>query len=345
MKTFMETIGDNEPILFDGAIATELYRKGVFINKCFEEISVSKQSLIESIHADYLAAGARVLTTNTWGANAFKLGSHSLHDKIQDLNIAAAKIARNVAGDKAWVAGSLGPLGVVLEPLGATAISEARECFAQQAQFLEAGGVDLLILETFSDIRELEIAVEAVRSVSQLPLIATVAVPPEAQLADGGVVSDLTRRLAGLSVDSVGFNCSFGPQPLFSYVERLREVTSKPICVQPNAGLPKVVDGRKIYMSTPEYFAHFAKQFCQVGVKFVGGCCGSSPDHTRAMSNALRFAKANYVASVVAQTAVEVGEDKPVRPETLPEDRSRWAAKIAKGEVVTSIELLPLSRY
>ena len=343
---FRELLKDNKPILFDGAVGTELYNRGVFINRSFEDSVFSQVSLIKDIHLDYVRAGADVITTNSWGANSFKLKAFNIQDKTYDINFKAAQIAREVAGDEVYVAGSVGPLGVRIEPWGPTSFEEAKAAFRQQIDALLDGGVDLIILETFGDIGELQQAIEAFKETgSDKVLIAQVTISDGSHLAMGTPVEFAMKQMELWGADVVGFNCSVGPVPLMNAVKKVIDKITIPLIVQPNAGLPKEVDGRRIYMATPEYFGEYTKNFFQSGVRIVGGCCGTSPEHTKVMSKARRHQQAMRLSDQGAKEqanvlcASKVCADDIKRVEATK--KSNWAAKIARGERVTSIELLP----
>ena len=349
MKPFKDVLASGDALLFDGAMGTVLYNKGIFINRCFEDANLSAPGLVREIYQEYLSAGAQVLTTNSYGGNRFKLTGHNLHDKIFAINQAAAQVAKSVAGDSAYVAGSVGPLGVRIEPWGPTSFAEAKAAFREQIEGLIAGGIDVLCLETFSDISEIQQAILASREAdATLPIIAHLVINPDGSTPLGTRIEWAMKKLEDWQVDAVGLNCSVGPAPMMTAISRIRSATSLPICLQPNAGLPKSVEGRQIYMSTPEYMAEFAKDFLQAGVQFVGGCCGTGPEHIRAMANAIRHYKAlsggrrDLITNVTSlpdsmSQTVEVAEASRVPPE----EKSQWARKIARGERVYSVELLP----
>lgn len=350
MRSFREVLESKEPVLFDGAMGTVLYNKGIFINRCFEEANLSQPGLVREIYLEYLHAGAKVLTTNTYGANSFKLSGHNLQDRVVEINKTSAEIARKVADNQAWVAGSVGPLGVRIEPWGPTSFDEARSAFRDQIQGLISGGVDLICLETFSDISEMQQAVLAVRDIDKkIPVIAHLVINPDGNTPIGTPLEWAIKKLDEWDVDAVGLNCSVGPVPMMSALAKIQSATSKPISFQPNAGLPKTVDGRQIYMSTPEYMAEFAKDFLQAGVQFVGGCCGTGSEHIRAMSNAFRHftAMSGHDRQQKARSRSEgtVGNGRDQAAEAVKrvpaEDKSQWARKIARGEMVYSVELLP----
>lgn len=344
-KPFHELITAQTPLLFDGAMGTELYNHGIFINRCFEDANLSHQDLVKQLHRSYIEAGAQVITTNSWGANRFKLARHNLQDKVAVINYQAAFLAGQIAEQypDVYVAGSVGPLGVRIEPWGPTSFQEAFDAYKEQITALVQGGVDLICFETFSDISELQQAIKAARDVEPtLPIAAMILIDVGGKMPTGTPIEWAIQKVSEWGADIVGFNCSVGPQPMLSAVTKIKGITNKPILVQPNAGLPKEVDGRKIYMCTPEYMGEYAKNFLIEGVQFVGGCCGTSPEHIRLMAQAFRQQRAmntpSHTAAKISQTPVaEVKEVSRVQPE----DKSRWARKIAQGETVYTIELLP----
>ncbi len=350
MKPFKDIIAAGDSLLFDGAMGTLLYTKGIFINRCFEDANLSAPGLVKEIYQEYLNAGAQVLTTNSFGANRFKLSGHNLGDKTALINQAAAKLARDVAGDHAYVAGSVGPLGVRIEPWGPTSFAEARATYREQIEGLVAGGIDVLCFETFADISELQQAILAARDVApEMPIIAHIVMNPDGNTPIGTPIEWAMKKLDEWAVDVVGLNCSVGPAPMMSAISRIRATTKRPISLQPNAGLPKDVEGRQIYMSTPEYMAEFAKDFLQAGVQFVGGCCGTGPEHIKAMANAIRHHKAmvghetgRFVAFATPRSQDPSRQNDVVEaPRVAARDKSVWARKLAEGQPVYSVELLP----
>lgn len=347
-KNFRSVIDQAQPLIMDGALGTELYNRGVFINRCFEDANLSAPQLVKKLHEDYVAAGAGVINTNSWGANFVKLSKHNLHDKVEAINLKAVELAQAASGGKAWVLGSMGPLGVRIEPFGPTSFEEARNFFRQQAQALLSGKVDAICLETFSDLSEMQQAITAIRELEpDIPILGHTVITEDARSPYGSTVEWIIRKLDEWPLDVIGFNCSVGPQPMMSCIPKIRQLSSKPLSMRPNAGLPKHVEGRYIYMSTPEYMAHFAQEFFSAGVQFVGGCCGTSPEHIKAMANTLRYAKATQhtdseVQQVVAQVTT-ISRDQDVKEqERIPlASKSAWSKAIAEGEQVFSIELLP----
>ena len=328
------------PVLCDGAMGTLLYAKGVFINRCYDELNLSEPELIRSVHHEYLQAGAEVIETNTFGANRFRLERHGLADRVRDINVAGARLAHESAKSfDAWVAASVGPLGIRIEPLGKTSFEEARQAFGEQIQALVEGGADLIMLETFGYIDELHQAILAARDVDRrVPVIAQVTLDEDANSLDGSTPEVFVPRLEEWSADVIGCNCSVGPVPMLEAVERIRAATALPLSAQPNAGIPRSVEGRNIYLCSPEYMASYAKKFVAAGVHLVGGCCGTTPEHIRVMKSALRATQAR--ARRASPEAKAETREPISRPVALAE-RSLLGAKIARGEFVTMVEIVP----
>jgi methionine synthase / methylenetetrahydrofolate reductase(NADPH) len=327
------------PMLCDGAMGTLLYSKGIFINRCYDELNVSQPDLIRGIHHEYLQAGAEIIETNTFGGNAFRLERHGLRDKVHDINFHGARLAKEAAKSfDAWVAGAVGPLGIRIEPLGKTSFQEARDAFREQIAALLEGGVDILILETFGYIDELHQAIHAAREVDpNVPVIAQVTLDEESNCLDGSTPEVVAPKIEEWGADVIGCNCSVGPVPMLDSIERIRAATSLPLSAQPNAGIPRSVEGRNIYLCSPEYMASYARKFVTAGVRLVGGCCGTTPDHIRVMKSGLRMTQARArtpEASVKAQAA-------PVVASIPVEQRSKLGAKLAKGEFVAMVEIVP----
>ncbi|MEO8448574.1 MAG: bifunctional homocysteine S-methyltransferase/methylenetetrahydrofolate reductase [Gemmatimonadota bacterium] len=336
MPTLLSLISDARVHLFDGAMGTVLYDRGVFINVCFDELAVRQPDLIREIHREYIKAGAEIIETNTFGANQFKLAQYGLSSEVEKLNAAAAKIAREAAGERAAVAGAIGPLGVRVEPFGELSLGEARDAFARQARGLVEGGVDGFILETFSDLDEIEAAIHGVQTVSDLPIIAQMTVSEDCRTAYGTGADAFGPALEALGAAVIGVNCSVGPQAILEVVEQLAAVTRRPISAQPNAGLPRTVADRKIYMASPEYMAEYARRMVEAGARFVGGCCGTTPEHIKAIGKFVQSVSPRHVATVSATDAKAQGVD----PIPLAE-RSHYGAKLAAGEFITTVEIVP----
>jgi methionine synthase / methylenetetrahydrofolate reductase(NADPH) len=329
------------PVLCDGAMGTLLYSKGVFINRCYDELNLSQPDLIRGIHHEYLQAGAEIIETNTFGANSFRLARHSLADKVRDVNRMGTRLAREAAKSfDVWVAGSVGPLGTRIEPLGKTSFEEARQAFREQIAALAEAGVDLLMFETFGYLEELHQAMLAAKDVgANLPLIVHVTIDEDGNCLDGSDPETFTPRLEDWGADVIGCNCSVGPVAMLDAMERVRAATSLPLSAQPNAGIPRSVEGRNIYLCSPEYMASYARKFVAAGVRIVGGCCGTTPDHIRIMKSALRVGEARGKAAAAHVAAGTVpSASTPVQP---LEERSLVGGKLARGEFVTMVEVVP----
>ena len=331
-------------VLCDGAMGTMFYDRGVFINRCYDELNLTQPEMVRTVHEEYLQAGAEVIETNTFGGNAFRLKQYGLEGQVHAINFKGARLARECAdaikekqATDAFVAGAVGPLGVHLEPLGKIGIDEAEAAFAEQIKALAEGGVDLLMIETMPALAEAAAAVRAARSVAaHLPVIVMVTVDEEANCLDGSSAETAAARLTEAGADAVGVNCSSGPATVLSAIECMRHATTLPLAAMPNAGMPRAVDGRNIYLCSPEYMASFARKFVKAGASFVGGCCGTTPSHTRAMKSALR--------ALTAQAASAVSVEKPpmqseVDPPVLSE-RSKIGGLVARGEFVTMVEIV-----
>jgi homocysteine S-methyltransferase len=335
---FLARLKDS-PVLCDGAMGTLLYAKGIFINRCYDELNISQPDLIRGIHHDYLQAGAEVIETNTFGGNSVRLARHGLADKVREINSAGAKLAKEAAKSfGGWVAGSVGPLGIRIEPLGKTSFDEAREVFRQQIAALLEGGVDFLILETFGYVDELQQAFRAARELdANIPVVAQVTVDEDSNCLDGSTPEVFAPRITQWGVDVLGCNCSVGPVAMLDAMERVRAATPLPLSAQPNAGIPRSVEGRNIYLCSPEYMASYTRKFVAAGVRLVGGCCGTTPEHIRVMKSALRVSQARARTDGQAKTQLSVAAVN-----TAPlEQRSKLGAKIARGEFVTMVEIVP----
>lgn len=342
MPDFRALIENGSAHLFDGAIGTELYQRGVFINVSYDELNTKRPELVREVHRAYREAGAEILETNTFGGNRVRLDQFGLGDRVRVVNEAGAALAREVAGDDLFVAGSIGPLGLRIEPYGPTAREEARACFREQAEALAAGGVDVFVIETFSDLSEIEQAILGCRDAADLPVIAQMSVFTDGNTLYGYDPARIARHLDGAGADVIGLNCSVGPAMILKAIQQMAVVTSRPLSAMPNAGLPREVEGRKMYMASPDYFAKYTRRLMQAGVRFIGGCCGTTPDHTRAMAAQLRAFRPQRPAVVVEKVRdVDQREAEPGVPPVPTAQRSALAGKIAAGELVTSVEILP----
>jgi homocysteine S-methyltransferase len=338
VATLRELLADGKVHVLDGAMGTMLYGKGFFLNVCYDELTLKHPKLVEEVHDAYLRAGAEILETNTFGANPLKLRTFGLADETARINRAAAELARRVSAGRASVVGAIGPLGVRLEPFGVLSRDEAFAHFQRQAEGLLAGGVDGFILETFSDVDEIHEALRAVQSVARLPVIAQMTIGDDGLTQYGTAPETFAKQLTEWGADVIGVNCSVGPAGVLEAVEKLVKATDRPISAVPNAGLPKDVGDRKIYLASPEYMASYARRMIEAGARIVGGCCGTTPEHIKKIRD--------YVASVVPRHQPTVVSRDTVAPpagvEAVPlAERSHWGAKLARGELVTSVEIVP----
>ena len=346
-------IADPERIMVaDGAMGTMLYSRGVFINQCYDELNVRSPELVLDVHRAYVKAGAELLETNSFGANRLKLAQYGLENHVAEFNRRAAEIAREAAGANVLVAGAVGPLGVRIEPFGATSREEARGYFREQMHALLEGGADCFLLETFSDLGEIEQALAAARELSlTTPVIAQMTIGQDGLTPFGATPEDVARTLDEWGADVIGLNCSVGPQAILEAIERMAAVTKRKLSAQPNAGMPRDVSGRTMYMASPEYMASYARHFIQAGAKLLGGCCGTTPEHIKRLVDGIRplVPRNQRRASVRYQMPHTLGADEPgtesaaaAGVDAMPfARRSRWAGKIARNEFVTSVEIVP----
>ena len=327
-------------LVFDGAMGSLLYERGVFVTQNFEQLNITRPDIVRKIHDDYVAAGAQVIETNTFGANRFRLDRHGLADQVRAYNVAGARLAREAAGAPVWVAGSMGPSGLVPGVATKSELALVSETFAEQAAALLEGGVDVLILETFRHLAEIHIALGAAREAApDIPIIASMTFDPGGTVADGSTPEQVASALRGWGADAIGVNCGDGPQLALAIAEGLRGV-GLPLSVQPNAGLPRNVDGRLLYMATPEYFDVFLRRTAQLGATMIGGCCGTTPEHVRWMAKSARMLGDQHVEIGPASTGRTAEVAVGLTPTPLAE-RSVFAAKIAAGKFVVSVEVNP----
>ena len=345
MKDFRELLESDGVYVFDGAMGTRLYDKGVYINRSYDELNLVAADLVREVHEEYVRAGAEIIETNSFGATRHKLQSYGLDSRLREINVAAATIAREAAGENVFVAGAIGPLGLRIEPFGPTSYEEAKEMFKEQAAALLEGGVDLFIIETFSELTEIQQAIKAVREVCDLPIVAQMTIQQDLKTTFGTSPETFASALDEAGVDVIGLNCGMGPTHVLHALDLIRNVTGKSLSAQPNAGLPRDVQGRQFYMGSPEYMATFAKRFVQAGAKFVGGCCGTTPTHVKLIADAIRSIsprQTQIFSDSARSTQARVVDLKPADVVVIPaERRSNWAAKIARGEFATSVEVLP----
>jgi methionine synthase / methylenetetrahydrofolate reductase(NADPH) len=330
-------------IITDGAMGTMLYAKGIFINRCFDELNLSAPQVVKEVHQEYVKAGAEVIESNTFGCNRIRLGAFGFAEKLIPIVNAGVRLAREAAGERAFVAGAIGPLGAPIEPLGPLSFGEAREIFKEQANALVAAGIDLMILETFYDLSELREAIFAAREAAgpEMVILAQVTVEDDGRMRDGTSTEVFTRSLNEWPVDVIGVNCSAGPKVALDTIEKMVAFTTKPLSAMPNAGLPANVEGRNIYLCSPEYMAQYARRFLQFGVRVIGGCCGTTPEHIKTISSEVRS-----LQPVQHRTpTVEIVEEGKPPVKRLPKvpmaEKSQLGAKLAAGKFVAFVEILP----
>lgn len=343
MRTpFLEEL-EKRVLVCDGAMGTMLYARGIFLNRSFDELNLTQPDLVAEVHKEYARAGADVIETNTFGANRVKLAAFGLADRVHAINVQGAKIARHAARDVIYVAGSIGPLGVRVEPWGKMGLDEAEEIFREQAKALFDGGVDLFVLETFGDVNEIGAAIKAVRSVCDLPIVAQMTTAEDGNSLDGVAPETFVPDLESRGADVVGLNCSVGPAAMLEALERMARVAHVKLSAQPNAGKPREIEGRNLYLSSPDYMASYSRRFINAGVRLVGGCCGTTPEHIRAIKTAVRS---------LAPGSTRKGAGKAPAVASLPvelpvprEQKSRMANSLGRGGFVVSVELTPPRGY
>jgi methionine synthase / methylenetetrahydrofolate reductase (NADH) len=328
---------EKRPLVGDGAMGTMLYANGVSLNRCFDELNLVSPQMVKDVHMGYVKAGAELLETNTFGANRFRLAKFDLAEKVREINLAGARLARESAGEDLYVAGSVGPLGLRLEPLGPTSLEEARSAFREQIEALAEGGVDLIVIETMMDLEEAHQALLAAREATSLPVVVQMTVQEDGNTLSGASPEDFAHQLEAWGADVIGVNCGIGPATVLETLERMAAVTSKKLSAQPNAGLPHSIDGRTHYLCSPEYMAERASRFIQAGARIVGGCCGTTPQHVRAIKAAVKS-----MGPQAARVTVEAALRPPQAIEPLPvELRSHLADKLVRGEFPVVVEIVP----
>ena len=338
-EAFFEAL-EKRVLVGDGATGTMLYNRGVPFSASFEELNLTRPEMVQRLHRDYLEAGAEILETNTFGGNRFRLLAHGLEKKVWDINCAGARLAREVAGDRAWVAGSVGPLGKPIEPVGKITLEEGREAFREQMEALAEGGVDFFILETFTDLREITQAMLAAREFDEIPVIAQMTFTEELKTLMGDKPAEVVRQLKELGARIVGANCSVGPQGIYEVMEiisALPETQDLYLSAMPNAGMPRIIGGRYMYLSSPEYMAEYARKFVELGINIVGGCCGTTPTHIRLMVEKVAGLKPKSRRKT--RPSVRVAEETVEKPrEKMPP--TPFAERLGK-EFLVSVEIDP----
>ena len=336
MTPFLDAL-DSRVLVCDGAMGTLLYAQGVFINRCFDALNLTDPSRVSAVHDEYVRAGADVIETNTFGANRIKLRSFGLADQMREINRAGAQLARKAAGKNVYVAGAIGPLGLRIEPWGKTAADEAEAYFREQAEALVEGGVDLLMLETFRDLNEIVAAIAAVKRSCALPIVAQMTIEDEGNSLDGTPPEQFVPALQAAGADVIGINCSIGPAHMLEALERMAGLTPARLSAQPNAGRPRDIEGRTLYLTSPEYMASYARRFASARVRLVGGCCGTTPEHIMQI-------KAALTSGSTARSPVAVATPAQPAPvvTTIPRaEKSYLANALARRRWVTVVELVP----
>jgi homocysteine S-methyltransferase len=318
-------------------MGTMLYAKGISLARCYDELNAAMPQIVKEVHLAYVKAGAEMIETNTFGANKFRLEKFGLGERVRELNLAGARLAREVAGDDLYVAGAVGPLGIRLEPMGLTSLEEARTAFREQITVLVEGGVDLIVIETMMDLNEAHQALLAAREVGQFPVVVQMTVQDDGSTLTGSLPEDFARALDEWGADLIGVNCSVGPAAVHEALERIAAVTEKRLSAQPNAGMPRTVEGRNLYLCSPEYMASYARRFIQAGARLVGGCCGTTPEHIKAIKAAVRSLSPQR-ARVHVEFIARPGHTLPPLPVA---SRSRLARKLACEEFPVLVEVTP----
>lgn len=328
-------------LVADGAMGTMLYDKGVFINRCFDELNIAQPNLVKEVHDAYIKAGAQILETNTFGGNRIRLGAFGLAEKLVAINQAGVRIARESAKDKGFVAGAIGPLGVRIEPLGAITFAEARDIFREQLKVLVDEGVDLLVMETFGRLDELREAIFAAREAAgpEIVIVAQVTIDDHGNLLDGTDTETFTRALDEWPADVLGLNCSVGPKVALETIEKMMRFSHKPFSAMPNAGYPVTVEGRQMYLCSPEYMSQYARRFLWAGVKIIGGCCGTTPEHIKLLTSEVR--SLHPLQRDLSVTVQEPAIKQKAMPKVAIEEKSSLGAKLAAKKFVTFVEILP----
>lgn len=353
MASFLEALSTG-PLVVDGAAGTQLYERGVLYSACFEELCVSKPELVKKMHEDYVRAGAQVLETNTFGANAMRLEKHGMASRVREINLAAVKLAREASAGKAFVAGAIGPSGYFLGNALPEDLAKVRSALAEQAQALVEAGVDVLLIETMRQTNELRIAVESAVAASggKIPVIASASVDEASRMADGTTSGEIARLMREWGANVVGVNCCDGPMNVLEAIEPMLEL-GLPVWAVPNAGLPRRVDERLVYVSTAEYFGVYARRMFKMGVKLVGGCCGTTPEHIKRIAAAARMVGSSEAKSAPPDSELVRPSDSfqtwSAHPPAMPgaakatpfSERSDFASKIARGKFVVSVEVNP----
>jgi len=325
-------------LVSDGAMGTMLYKKGVYINRCFDAVNLSAPGLVQEIHMTYAKAGADILSTNTFGANYWHLKNYGFEDKIAEINKAGVRLAREIAGKELFVAGTIGPVSPFITPPFKE--EDFRKGYEIQIKTLAEAGVDFFILESFVYLEALLITIRLIQEWTDIPIVAEVTIEEGEHLLSGEHVAEIVGPIEDSGVIAWGFNCSQGPRHILYLIDAIWEKATLPLVAQPSAGLPQKIEGRKIYFCTPEYLASHSRYYIQKGVKIVGGCCGTTPEHIKAVRSAVHSMSPGRIVHMKdIKDALEQAETTP--PAIPLAERSAMAKKIATGQFVTNVELTP----
>jgi methionine synthase I (cobalamin-dependent)/5,10-methylenetetrahydrofolate reductase len=340
MLKFLELLSTQRPLLSDGAMGTVLHARGVTFDACFDQLNLTDPALVGEVHHEYIDAGSNIIQTNTFGANRFKLSRHGLGTQVAEVNQAGVEIARRTiltSGKPVLVAGDVGPLGVRLAPFGRVQPEQARQAFAEQITALVQAGVDLLIIETISDLFEINEAVLAARQVNPaVPVVASITFTRDDRTLLGDSPAKVARFLAESGADVIGVNCSGGPNQILRILKQMRAEVPAAVCsVMPNAGWPEQVGGRIMYPAPPEYFGEYALAFCEAGASLVGGCCGTTPQHIQSMALAIA---ANSPGCIPENGIILTSPGEEQLPAEQP---TQLAEKLAAGKFVVAVEMDP----
>ena len=333
----LETINERT-LLADGAMGTMLHARGISFDKCFDELNLTNPAAVADIHREYIEAGAELVITNTFGANRYKLTKHGLQDDVAEINRAGVELAKRVVAASfkdVLIAGDVGPLGVRIAPYGRVKLEEAREAFKEQIQSLADAGVDLMVIETMSDLYEIQEAIKAAKEVASLPVIASVTFTRDDRTLLGDDPVKVAHRIAAAGADVIGVNCSGGPSQLLRILKQMRQAEPNArFWVKPNAGWPEQVSGRIMYPADADYFGEYALQFREAGANIVGGCCGTTPQHIAAMKKSFELSPAHTIADISIQP------DDEIAPE-LEDQPTQLAQRLANGKFSICVEMDP----
>jgi homocysteine S-methyltransferase len=336
-KNFLELLS-SQTLLADGAMGTMLHARGVGFDKCFDELNLTNPSVVAEIHREYIEAGAQMIITNTFGANRFKLGKHGLQEDVREINAKGVELAKRIVAasfKEVLIAGDVGPLGVRIAPFGRVQPDEAREAFAEQVRALSEAGVDLIVIETFSDLYEIREAIRAAKEACDLPVVATITFTRDDRTLLGDEPMKVARTLRDSGADVLGVNCSGGPAQLLRILKQMKQaVPDAKFWVKPNAGWPEQVGGRIMYPADADYFGDYALSFREAGAGVVGGCCGTTPQHIAVMKKALDSSEHSSIL-IQAPEIFETSEISDVEPPT------QFAQKLERGEFAISVEMDP----